>query len=128
MAEQSNMVRVGKVSSIDRDARKARVIFPGMSNMVSDWLPVLWYPGFTNTEEGSHTHTVPIGAQYGKTDSAGTPAHEHEFKTEGGNSESENAGYHTHEINQWMPRVNDRVLVLMEYGFNSAGFILGVIP
>jgi len=35
---------------------------------------------------------------------------------------------HWHKNWGWMPNVNDKVLVIMEYGFNSGGFIVGVIP
>lgn len=128
MADKESLIRVGKVSSIDADNRKARVMFPGMGNMVSDWLPVLWYPGFTNTSNGSHDHTVSIPSQSGKTSDDGTPIHHHDWSWVGGSADTDQQGYHTHEINQWMPRVNDRVLVLMEYGFNAAGYIVGVIP
>lgn len=37
---------------------------------------------------------------------------------------------HTHGIASyiWLPKVNDKVLVIMEYGFNSGGYVAGVIP
>jgi hypothetical protein len=126
--EQKGLLRVGKVSSVDSANRKARVIFPGMNNMVSDWLPVLWFPGFTNTSDGSHQHSVDLGTSSGETDYGGTPSHAHGVTVHNGSATTANAGYHTHQINQWMPRVNDRVVVAMEYGFNAAGYILGVIP
>lgn len=44
MTTESNMVRVGIVSSVQPDGGKARVYFPTMNNMVSDWLHVLHYP------------------------------------------------------------------------------------
>ena len=128
MADKDSLVRVGKVSSVDSDKRMARVLFPGLDNMVSDWLPVLWFPGFTNTSEGSHYHNVTIPSLSGGTGSGGDPAHTHGVSVSGASAVTDYAGYHTHDINQWMPRVNDRVLVIMEYGFNSAGYIVGVIP
>jgi len=100
MAEETSLIRVGKVSSVDDSKHAARVIFPGMSNMVSDWLPVLKYPGYTEVK-GNHIHNNP------KTDEAGK---------------------HQHEYGSWMPKVNNKVLVIMEYGFNSGGYIVGVIP
>ena len=66
--------------------------------------------------------------QSGETSEDGTPIHSHEWEWAGGSADTDQQGYHTHEINQWMPRINDRVLVLMEYGFNASGYILGVIP
>ena len=73
MAKENSLVRVGKVSDVNSANHTARVYYPSMSNMVSDWLPVL------------------------KTSDS------------------------------WMPRINDNVVVLMEFGFNSGGYILGVI-
>lgn len=37
---------------------------------------------------------------------------------------------HKHSVNitGWMPKVNDRVLVLYAQGFSSDGYVLGVIP
>lgn len=123
-----NPVRVGKISSINRANRTARVIFPGLDNMVSDWLPVLWYPGFENTSTGSHGHDVIMDSESYGTNEAGDPLHKHSVTLGSRKYTSVDAGYHTHEINQWMPRVNDRVVVLMESGFNAGGYILGVIP
>ena len=107
MAEQKDLIRTGKVSSVDEDGRRARVIFPSMGGMVSDWLPVLWFPGLHTTSNGSHQHQIVDGSKVYTTD----------FQ-----------GYHSHDVEHWMPRVNDRVLVIMEYGFNSSGYIVGVIP
>ncbi len=33
-----------------------------------------------------------------------------------------------HHGTEWDPMVNDPVIVLMGYGFNSEGYILGVVP
>jgi len=91
MAEENTMVRVGKVSSVDSSKLMARVYYPSMSNMVSDWLPILQQPisGRTGSADG-HTHSI------------------------GGVT--------------ILPKVNDKVLVIYEYGFNSQGYIVGVIP
>ncbi len=103
MAEEDSMVRVGKVSAVDKNNYKARVWYPSMSNMVSDWLPILQHPnGKTNTT-GYHKHGSPVG-------------------------DTDSAGGHSHNEWKWLPNVNDKVLVIMEYGFNSQGYIVGVIP
>ena len=48
MDNASTMIRVGVVSSTNSTQRKARVIFPALDNLVSDWLFVLqqgsWMP------------------------------------------------------------------------------------
>ena len=44
MTTETNMVRIGIVSSVSPGGGKARVYFPAMNNMVSDWLYVLRYP------------------------------------------------------------------------------------
>lgn len=102
MAEENSMIRVGKVSSVDEKNLKARVYYPAMSNMVSDWLPVLQHPHIKTDYAGGHKHKEPEETDY--------------------------AGSHTHAQLSWMPKVNDKVLVIMEYGFNSNGYIAGVIP
>ena len=107
MADKNGLVRVGRVSSVDSGKRAARVIFPGLGNMVSDWLPILWYPGVETTSNGSHQHDI---------------------KDDPYTDVTAFGGYHSHEVKNWMPRVDDRVLVIMEYGFNSSGYIVGVIP
>ena len=104
MAADNDLIRRGKVSAIDAPNLRARVFYPDRSNMVSDWLPVLQFPALTTNSAGSHKHTDSIG---GST-SAG--------------------GGHTHTASSWMPKVNDKVLVIMEPGFNAPGYIAGVIP
>lgn len=93
-----SLIRIGIVSKVDSANHMAKVYYPDMSNMVSDWLKCV-YQGMGGA--GGHKHTTP--------------------------SETDVAGYHTHD-GKWVPKVNDRVLVLMEYGFNPSGYILGVIP
>ena len=88
MANENSLVRVGKVSAVDPGRLRARVFYPGMHNMVSDWLPVIQFPAMNTNVVVNHQHTAAT----------------------------------------WMPGVNDTVLVIMEYGFNSGGYIAGVIP
>ena len=91
MAEVDSMVRVGIVSAVNSSQKTARVFFPDMDNMMSDWLPVLQRAGesiSTNTSQ-EHTHTGTVGS--------------------------------------FLPKVNAKVLVLYPYGFNTDGYILGVI-
>lgn len=44
MAAETNLTRIGIVSSVDPSGGKARVFFPTMGNMVSEWLYVLRFP------------------------------------------------------------------------------------
>ncbi len=103
MAAENDLIRVGKVSVIDAANHRARVFYPSRSNMVSDWLPVLQFPGLTTNYSGGHKHTCPDG-------------------------ETNSAGSHNHTSSSWMPKVNDKVLVIMDPGFNAPGYIAGVIP
>ena len=57
MADANDLIRIGKVSSIDANNKKARVYYPARSNMVSDWLPVLQFPALTTNYSGGHNHT-----------------------------------------------------------------------
>lgn len=107
MADTNSMVRVGFVSDVRKPNGTARVCFPDMDNMISDWLYVMRYPNLTvhvsTGSAGSHSHGGAVGS-------------------DGGHSHSVSAS-----VTDWFPNVNDKVLVLMAYGFNSDGFILGVI-
>lgn len=91
MAQIDSMVRTGYISDIDKSKGLARVCFPDMNNMVSDWLYVMRYP---------HMSVSVFSAIATDASASLTP---------------------------WFPKVNDKVLVLMAYGFSSDGFILGVI-
>ena len=86
MADLKSLVRVGYVSDVNSSNGTARVAFPDMNDMVSDWLYVMRYPHMSVTVDTTQT-----------------------------------------DVADWFPAVNDKVLVLMAYGFNSDGFILGVI-
>jgi hypothetical protein len=126
MDDSRNLVRVGIVSSVDANALKARVYYPQLDNLVSDWIPVLQHPLITSTEvSGAHAHAGTAGSD-GAHDHAGEVtsdgAHEHAVATD-------TAQEHAHGLTivGWMPAVNDRVLVLYAQGFSTDGFILGVI-
>lgn len=103
MAELNAMVRTGIVSDVKASEGKARVYYPDMDDMVSDWLYVMRYPGLSVSivSKGAHTHDDAVISD----------------------------GRHSHNVNMedWMPRVNDTVLVLYAYGHNADGYILGVI-
>lgn len=103
MAELNAMVRTGIVSDVKASEGKARVYYPDMDDMVSDWLYVMRYPGLSVSivSKGDHTHGGAVSSD----------------------------GRHSHNVNveAWMPRVNDTVLVLYAYGHNADGYILGVI-
>ncbi len=42
-------------------------------------------------------------------------------------TESDGSPAHTHKEGEWKPNVGDQVLVLYAGGFNSAGYIVGVV-
>ena len=96
-----NLVRIGTVSAIDPITRKARVIFPD-KDFTSGWLYVLRYPGFGITLEdaGGHSHDITGG---GTTDTA---------------------GIHTHTVimADWMPEIDDRVLISLPTRFQRRWF------
>lgn len=101
MDDKGTLVRIGVVSNVNEADKTAQVYYPDMSNMVSGWLQVLQHPQPYTTSDGNHTHPGCYGGS---------------------------AGTHRHTVQPWMPKINDKVLVLMQQGFNSNGFILGVIP
>lgn len=101
-----NLVRIGTVSAVDTNRRRARVIFPDM-DIVSGWLYVLQMPGAVVNMENAGRHTHVDGASL-------TTSEDGEHK-------------HTATVGSWMPKVNDKVVVLYLPVFNSDGFVLGVI-
>ena len=101
MITADNMVRVGVVSAVDTTKHLARVIFPESADMVSGWLYVIKSIPETKSA-GSHRHTSPDETNY--------------------------AGGHKHDMDPWMPKVNDRVLCLLMVGTETDGYILGAIP
>jgi len=104
------LVRVGKVSSVNTTELKARVLFEDRENMVSDWLQVLQHPNATV-----------------EVDSAGS--HSHGASASEGSVTISPGGSHTHgaRLKTWMPEVGDHVVCLYLPMWNAAGFILGRI-
>lgn len=59
MSDYTNLVRVGVVSTLNKDQLTVRVHFPQFNNMVSGWLKVLQYPAeFDVQEQSKHKHKV----------------------------------------------------------------------
>lgn len=65
MAEVNSMVRIGIVSSVDSGQKTARVFFPDMDNMVSDWIHVLQHPGTTKSSMPKVNDSVLVLYGYG---------------------------------------------------------------
>ena len=100
----SGLVRLGTVTDVDNDKRKARVMFQSQG-MTSGWLYVL--------------NNRPFIPDY-ETEPKRTEA------AEGGGGYAAYAS-HSHEIiiKPWMPKINDTVLVLYLPVLNADGFVLG---
>lgn len=113
-AEQilSRLVQVGTVSAVDKGKRLARVLF-GDTGIISGWLYVLQHhtAGVYVAPDGEHTHTI-YDTYTGGGRASTSPAHDHLPGT---------------HVTYWMPKVDDRVLVLYLPVVNSDGFILGGI-
>ena len=62
MADVNSMVRIGIVSAVDSSQNVARVFYPDMDDMASDWLPVLQRPGETvsTSTVQSHSHSGAV--------------------------------------------------------------------
>lgn len=101
-----NLVRVGIVSDVDKGKMRVRATFPEKDDMVSGWLYVLQHEGASVkvAEDGRHSHT---DSQGGSTSTAA--AHKHDGST----------------LGAWLPKVNDKVLVLYIPVQNGDGFVLG---
>ena len=104
-----DIVREGTVTAVDNDKRIAKVWYDALG-ITSDWLPVLI---------NQHViHYYPYDAEQWT-----------EFDAEDETPQSGETRYvrHRHKviIKPWMPKVNDKVLVLYFPVFNGDGVILG---
>lgn len=101
----SGLVRVGKVTALDYQNRKARVFFEDR-DLTSGWLYVLASRPYIPDYEGEQRTEYESG---GAGDSA-FESHRHAL-----------------DIKPWMPKINETVLTLYLPVFNADGFILGRI-
>lgn len=105
------LVQVGVVSDVDNVTHRCRCIFPSkISNgvrMSSGWLYVL--------------NNRPFIPDYGG-------AQRTEFAAGGGGYAEYASHSHSLNIKQWMPKINDRVLVIYLPCADSDGFVIGGIP
>lgn len=105
-----NLVRVGKVTDVDKVKRRVRVKFED-ANILSGWLQVLQHHGADLYIEPDAEHTHEITDTFTGGGGASTyPKHDHL------------PGSH---LTYWMPKVNDMVLTLYFPVFNGDGFVLG---
>ena len=108
----SRLVQTGIVSAVDSSKRMARVILEETGH-TSGWLKVLQHYGADFYIEPDGERTSAITNTYTGGGSVSTfPDHNHL------------PGSH---LTWWMPKVNDRVLILYLPVFNGDGFILGGI-
>lgn len=103
-----NIVRIGKVSSVNAADRTARVTFEDRNNLVSGPLKVIKSPPFVTVEETTLT--------YGVQEAEG---HTHEGKTES----------HTHGVTvaPWLPSPGETVLCVFLPNGDGDGFVIGGI-
>lgn len=100
-----DIIRKGKVSSVNAETREVRVFFPD-DNFMSGWLKVLKNPPF-----------IPAMGSAQQTEA-----------TSGGSGESSFAS-HSHKVTiaPWLPEIDDIVLCIYETGFNGNGYVLGAL-
>lgn len=123
----SGLARIGTVTDVNGDECKARVKYWG-EDMTSGWLYVLQHSGggVSVPDAGGHSHTATVSSN-------GSHTHGGYLPSDGNHSHTVTISEqpdHTHEGTQttaWMPKINDKVLVLYLPTFNADGFILGVI-
>lgn len=99
------VVRIGTVSDVDNEKHLARVIYKD-AGMTSSWLRVV------DNRPYIPDYDVPQRTEY-----------------EAGGSFYAEFASHKHDliIKQWMPHINDAVLVLCNPINDSDGFILGAV-
>lgn len=99
----ARIVQVGTVTALDTAQHRCRVRFPD-TGVTSDWLHVLRQkPTVSVLNDGLHDHPSQVTID-------------------------EN-GEHSHAttVADWMPKINDTVVVLYIPIFNSDGFVIGVV-
>lgn len=111
----SRLVQVGNVSAVNASKKQVRVMFPE-TGITSGWLYVLQHGGMgvSLVPDGGHTHDITVTDTY----------------TGGGSATIKPVPDHDHQGSKttvWMPKVNDRVVVLYLPVADGDGFVLGVI-
>ena len=105
-----NLVRVGKVTDVDKAKRRVRVKFED-TDLSSGWLQVIQRYGENLYIEPDAKHTHDITDSYSGGGSASTyQAHDHLPGS---------------YVTYWMPKVNDVVLTIYLPVFNGDGFVIG---
>jgi len=108
-AVMNNLVRIGTVQAVRDVQPRVRVWFDALG-MSSGWLYVLQHNGADVVVSADNEHTHDISDSYTGGGNASTvPAHKHPGT----------------KLATWVPKVNDRVLVLYLPVANGDGFILG---
>ena len=97
------LLRIGTVTDVDNAKHKARCKFAG-ENMTSGWLYVLNNKPFIPDYDGQQKTEDKSGG----SGAAAFESHSHDLT-----------------IKQWMPKVNDTVLVAYLPSSNADGFVLG---
>ena len=105
MAGSDSLIRIGIVSDVDEDKKRVRVYYPDLGNMVSDWLIVPQRP-FHGVKKFAPFHVdVTIGEAEEHTHTASV----------------------SYSDNVWLPKIDEPVLVVYTPGYNTDGYVLGVI-
>lgn len=110
--ELKNMVRVGKVMSVDKDKMTARVKFGDKGGITSSPLHILKRPVYVvpAMEAESEGQTAEKELEYDVRDITKKIKH-----------------YHEAFITPWVPSVNDTVLCIMIADGDGDGFIVGEV-
>lgn len=111
----SRLVQIGYVSAVDPVKKKARVRFPD-TGITSGWLYILQHggTGLSIVKDGGHTHGITVNDTYtggGSGTIEAVPDHKHTGST----------------TTSWLPKVNEKVVVLYLPVADGDGFILGGI-
>ena len=120
------MYRIGLVTAVDAESRKARVNFPDVG-IVSDWLPVLGNSSLITLDIKSNGQDWDITAEYASA-ARGLGVGEEYTKSHPDVIEGVSpGGVHevTVKVHGWLPFIGQSVLCLYNDEFNGAGFILG---
>ncbi len=106
----ARMLQIGIVTNVDGDKKKVRVKFRD-TGIISDWLSVLQITGAEVyiPPDGGHTHEIS-DTYTGGGSAAAVDDHDH----------SPGA-----KVTGWLPKVNDRVLVLYLPVEDGDGFVIG---
>lgn len=110
--ELENVVRIGKIQSVDADKMTARVKFEDKGGIISGSLQIIKRPVYIipAMESGTEGQTAETKLKYDQNDELKEVSHKHDAF-----------------VTLWVPSKNDMVLCIMQPNGDGDGYIIGEV-